>query len=319
MKKRHEYIDIAKGLLMMLVIIGHLLVSTYRTEWLVFKIIYSFHMPAFFMISGILIDTEKYKQQRWTTFLIRKAKSILVPYLLFELIGIIFHQFIVLEENMGLWKSFLRMFSIDCNVGANWYLPTYFFAILLYKLYLEYKRKYLGIVLFIFSLLFVMAFGGKGASHFYVVVGRCIIGFAMIILGNELKEFLLLEAKVWKMAIAGVIIIIVSFINDRVDFYYAQISNPVFFLVGSIAGIYFILQLSKLIKSKLLKYIGKNTIIILGTHQNIIELVTWFIGQRMTFVFFVSEFLLVILTDVMLVKIINNVKMWIIKDKKELL
>ncbi|MBF1069294.1 MAG: acyltransferase family protein, partial [Prevotellaceae bacterium] len=52
--KRIEALDIAKGIGIILVIIGHMS-SSYLRDW-----IYSFHMPLFFIISGICFKTEKY-------------------------------------------------------------------------------------------------------------------------------------------------------------------------------------------------------------------------------------------------------------------
>ena len=51
MKERLDYIDRAKGMLIILVVIGHIWQSG-----VVFDLIYTFHMPAFFVISGILFS-----------------------------------------------------------------------------------------------------------------------------------------------------------------------------------------------------------------------------------------------------------------------
>lgn len=50
-EKRIEYIDIAKALGIMLVIAGHVTSSTTVIK----KEIYAFHMPLFFMLSGMLL------------------------------------------------------------------------------------------------------------------------------------------------------------------------------------------------------------------------------------------------------------------------
>ena len=48
--KRLKYIDVAKGLLMILVVTEHIFY-----EGLIRNLICSFHMPSFFIISGVLI------------------------------------------------------------------------------------------------------------------------------------------------------------------------------------------------------------------------------------------------------------------------
>jgi fucose 4-O-acetylase-like acetyltransferase len=54
---RLAYVDIAKGVAMLLVIIGH---CSYSEKILV-GWLYSFHMPLFFALSGFTFRPEKYK------------------------------------------------------------------------------------------------------------------------------------------------------------------------------------------------------------------------------------------------------------------
>ena len=82
MKERIEYIDIAKGFGILLVIAGHLF--AYRgpiSRW-----IFSFHMPLFFILSGIC-----YKMNS-STILVeykkKKCKQLLVPFCYLYAIGL---------------------------------------------------------------------------------------------------------------------------------------------------------------------------------------------------------------------------------------
>lgn len=63
MKTRNTYIDLAKGVAIFLVVLGHCIQYGYSIDYyesraffenIVFKIIYSFHMPLFALISGYL-------------------------------------------------------------------------------------------------------------------------------------------------------------------------------------------------------------------------------------------------------------------------
>ena len=57
--KRIEYIDIARGIGILLVVMGHndfSLISPF-----LFKLIYSFHMPLFFFMSGIFFKPHSSK------------------------------------------------------------------------------------------------------------------------------------------------------------------------------------------------------------------------------------------------------------------
>ena len=51
-KKREEFIDIAKGIAILCVIIGHTWKNAYPADKRLMVFIYSFHMPLFFILSG---------------------------------------------------------------------------------------------------------------------------------------------------------------------------------------------------------------------------------------------------------------------------
>ena len=79
MNKRSEYIDIAKGLGILAVIWGHIIVGHWTG-----KLVYSFHMPLFFFISGMLFVKEKYP--KFGPFVIVRARRLLVPYICYFVI-----------------------------------------------------------------------------------------------------------------------------------------------------------------------------------------------------------------------------------------
>jgi len=68
-KVREEWVDIARGIAMLLVVLGHMGVA--RT------FIYTFHMPVFFFISGYL-----YKKRNGRSLLKYECKKIILPYLI---------------------------------------------------------------------------------------------------------------------------------------------------------------------------------------------------------------------------------------------
>lgn len=74
-KKRIEYIDAAKAIAIMLVIIGH-------CHWLgaiprLGNLIYTFHMPLFFMVSGFFLKDLPIRDA-----FVKYAKAYLWPYLM---------------------------------------------------------------------------------------------------------------------------------------------------------------------------------------------------------------------------------------------
>lgn len=76
--KRLPYLDNIKGLLIILVVIGHAIqycLPTYEMN-IAFRFIYSFHMPLFFFVSGYLAN-----RGRWDSNVIRRrAIQLLIPF-----------------------------------------------------------------------------------------------------------------------------------------------------------------------------------------------------------------------------------------------
>ena len=70
---RSTYIDVMKGLLITLVVIGHLPFFDYDSRTL--TLIYSFHMPAFLIIGGILSHIDE--NTKLSTIVIKRIKGTL--------------------------------------------------------------------------------------------------------------------------------------------------------------------------------------------------------------------------------------------------
>lgn len=91
-KKRVEWIDIAKGFAMILVVIGHTAFSTSKQE-ILRAMIFSFHMPLFFILSGMTLSfADNWKQLMNKT--VKDVKNLLIPYvvcyILSTIIGLFF-------------------------------------------------------------------------------------------------------------------------------------------------------------------------------------------------------------------------------------
>lgn len=75
---RYYHIDMAKGLLISLVVLGHML-----SDCVLSKVIFWFHVPAFFILSGIFLrdETANLKDE-----LFKRWKRLIVPYFVYSLI-----------------------------------------------------------------------------------------------------------------------------------------------------------------------------------------------------------------------------------------
>ena len=108
---RVSFYDIAKGIGIILVYIGH--VTPYHE---VRQFIYSFHMPLFFVISGMLLHEDKYSLN---VFFISRAKSLLWPAFYFSVFAYLCSLF---TENISMPGLLVDLPS------ALWFLPVLFCA-----------------------------------------------------------------------------------------------------------------------------------------------------------------------------------------------
>lgn len=102
-EKRVEYVDIAKGIGIILVVMGHndfALISPFAH-----KLIYSFHMPMFFLMSGMFFKPDL----PFWNFLQNRFRKLLKPFLFMILFiyvtSISFSKVSILEASRRLLKS----------------------------------------------------------------------------------------------------------------------------------------------------------------------------------------------------------------------
>lgn len=127
--KRDNSLDLAKGIAIFGVIVGHH-VGVYGGPSLLVDFFWSFHMPLFFIISGYL-----FRQERFPTVVLKGFKGLILPYILTILAvdaWIILEGFYtnaVLPTRGTLkWIWYTILDVHDCSTMAMWFLPTLFFG-----------------------------------------------------------------------------------------------------------------------------------------------------------------------------------------------
>lgn len=118
---RNKTIDIAKGLGILLVVLGH--------SWMVldekgemFRVIFSFHMPLFFFLSGVFFkETESLPTLLWS-----KADSLLKPY--FVVLGGVGVAQVILGKTSSLLYVIGLLYSTGSTIAwvQLWFLPHLF-------------------------------------------------------------------------------------------------------------------------------------------------------------------------------------------------
>ncbi|OUN80292.1 hypothetical protein B5G06_11795 [Flavonifractor sp. An52] len=282
MIKRVEYLDVAKGIGILLVVAGHIITR----DNVLWNIIYAFHMPFFVFCSGIF-----YKQNRWK----KRFFKNLLDYSLIGIIAIIIWYLIKEQGNIIYLKQ--SVFNIIIGgasprngiypVEALWYLAAYGVILLIHNLVQKIynKRTRFCIVVLIAIVGVVLGEVARPRFTMYYNLDVSMILYPFFYLGtkyNDVKETLK-NKKQGKISVivACALYLCLSLFNGYVNIYKAEYGKSVLILYAtSVIGIFLIVFLSKKVictvrslchlKLGLMK-LGKHTLIIMGGHQLIIQ------------------------------------------------
>lgn len=273
-KVRLTYIDIARGIAILLVVIGHMN-QFYRNNLNIsnpqmLSFIYTFHIPLFFIISGMLISEKSFKDVSFMKFLVKKIKTLIVPYLFLDITGGLFNVVVYSNVTLTNIKNIvINTLTLHCNVGANWFISALFIGEIILYFFMKY---YMPIYKYIAWIPFLLINVFYPFSHWINIAVRGVIAFTFILLGYYLKEFFKnnLNKHWYVILISLVITYMVSKFNGQIDVWGSTIGNPFLCILGGLSGSYAVIGISKLISSKLLIFIGQNTMTMMGTHMLLI-------------------------------------------------
>lgn len=143
--KRFDYLDIAKGWGILAVVWAHIMLMGWSHE-----ICYAFHMPLFFMISGMLQRSGGGKFSDFRTFVVKRAKRLFVPYLLYSVVTwAIWMAFKMYrgDEVESYWMPLLQTFIAQgsgayiVHNSALWFIPCLFAVEIIYFFVGKLKDK----------------------------------------------------------------------------------------------------------------------------------------------------------------------------------
>lgn len=192
-QERIEYYDIAKGIGIFLVVFAH--IYTMSTN-LLGDIIYTFHMPLFFLLSGITTNCNK----SFIKYVKQNAYSILVPYYAWCFISFgywacIERNFRSGSANIPILKAFLGIFYGGYNgLAFNyvlWFLPVFFSVKVLFYIIRKYLPAWGTVcVVLLFSMIGILLlrqelFWGINKTFKYVAF----FGIGSMIKGVEFRKY----------------------------------------------------------------------------------------------------------------------------------
>ena len=121
---------------------------------------------------------------------------------------------------------------------------------------------------------------------------------------------------IYQILILAAISIIFSILNGRVDLWGVQFNNLFLYVFNSIMGSLLIISIAKKINgSNALEFLGQNTLIIMATHQLIIEAIL-----KSTLIKYLNGIIfifIILLLEYPLIKIINKYLPFMLGKKRE--
>jgi len=302
-EKRLDYLDVAKGIAILLVILGHCCVTfdpgrgigMIVNPWL--KAIYSFHMPLFFVAAGVV--SRPRSDVAWGTALRKDFGSLLVPYAIFALI---YMPFSLTNVGRMLYGTTQMIRSSGEPCTHLWFLPCLFVSRQLMFFVLNFSLKARrGSLMCLASAVLAFAAGlllptlkqgyPLGCNTALVAVGFMLVGY---VIREQLSRFdgkgvrfqvvlaVIAAAVLWAGNVYGM--------KDPgfVGMYVSNYGPIPWFFVNAFAGIVLVRALSSLIAKvspdsgfgwlrRALTWIGRNTLWIFLLHMplNVLCVMPW--------------------------------------------
>lgn len=268
---RNKQIDVLKGIGAILVVIGHIVTGTIK------NIIYAFHMPLFFFLSGYVFNTKK----KFKEYLIQNIKTLIIPFFVFNLISLLFN--IDYIQNNSLTKV------LDCifyfNSAVAWNTSLWFFIVLFNTKILFYiinklccdstKKTFICTLTILFLGIAILKY------NIWLPFGLTIvpISFTFMYIGYVAKKIELLEKikfnfkNIILCIFITAIFIISSIYNERVNMSTNLYGNYILYFFNALCGIYIMLILSKpLENSKTLNIYANLSMIMFSTQRILYKL-----------------------------------------------
>ena len=285
---RVQYIDVCKGLAILLVVLGHLQIPS-----LLYRSIFAFHIYAFFFLSGVTFKVKA--GQKFCDFLKDGAKRLLIPYLFFAFAWDITNMAAQLYtaktfdfSAIGILKNIADVLCGDlfiessASIGPSWFLLALFIVRATFWLMAKFTKNNFYLIGIICIALFVLGSLCRGMSFLPFKIFSTLTAFFFIYCGYVSKTNLmrLKEKKIWILFLASVIAFGATFFAatsaERTLLLTSNVlpSNIFLVLAGGIFGCIGLICLAMSVEktrflSALLAFYGVNSLIIMGIHSEI--------------------------------------------------
>ena len=295
--RRDSTLDAAKGIGILLVVFAHI---NLFEPWQ--SIIYGFHMPLFYTISGMLFRKERYSG--FWDFFKRRLKTLILPYLLFSFLSLLFATALFLMNPEAGSTSKLSSYFIQIFIAQRsgklynnplWFVPNLLLLECMYYYLSGIKSKPL-----LYLVIFVLVVFGWYTESAYCPWDFAVLPwnfssalFAMgyYAIGNNFRGVLtdpippLLRnspvlRRVIIMIVCFAIEVPLAILNGHVTIGSRELNNGFIFYATGILGTMGTLALAGLLKnSRFFTFCGRASFYIMATHT-VFETMVFIVMKR---------------------------------------
>ncbi len=310
--KRLDYLDMTKGLGMILVLVGHLqgdsifTFSPYIQPLCAF--IFSFHMPMFFIVTGILLAVKNDEIKPFRGVARSRFNGIMIPYLWFSFFYLLVVLFALIKGEIAVQTLYLNIWYVVSCYGMNvlWFLPALYLGELLF-IFLRRKIRddipFIAVVVLSNAIVYSMAYFlgiAKYPTPFWeriheliIVVLRPVLVCGFISIGYYVHKMLRKGTKLgdffnrpqlnekgnikarYRLALLTVSVVLFGIclalfkVNNGIDFRSLAFRNVFFFFVCALSGSYGMICFCRALpRIPLFCFWGMGSLIFMVTHNS---------------------------------------------------
>ena len=279
-RERLGYIDFMKGFCILIIVAFHINNEIYPHK--LNLMLQSFRIPLYYFLSGLFFK----QYSGFVEFFRRKFNNIIVPYFFFMLLTCSIHCVLTLGVGvkwMGEWTWWSLLDPFMCRYyhynTPLWFLISLFEVNIVYYLLQNICPKRSGRYALMFLMAFVAWYFRKTpVFNGCLYLDTVFMAMPYFVLGNEIKSLGLLKKNKrfdkWGYAVIVPVCVMLYFCSSKINLLIQSV--PQFYKLYTVpfVAILTLFWFSKnLPKVPIVNYIGRYSIVVLGTHIVLIKLV----------------------------------------------
>ena len=282
-KKRITWIDTVRAIAMITVVLGHMPVKKWELIWT-----YSFHLPVFFLISGAsyALSSRAGTMPVWS-YIKHRARGLLIPYfcLSFLMLPVWYLNYKIMgNSTTTVKKEIIGIFVSNSSIvkgptNATWFFTTLFLTTICYFLLDRICRHHFAKVfswcMIIGCCGFLISFTDLGKIYLPWHIHTIPVAVLYFGLGvGFMRSYSTIMKPFEKYRyFYGILFFVIGsaagFLNGKVSMHANSYNNGLLFLMSSLCISFSLVLLLQQIPekvSRVLRFIGRNTLVITAVH-----------------------------------------------------